>query len=260
MIESSLLWCIESSQSRPSYVFGTMHVRDDIAYTHTTKAINALIKCQEFKTEIDLNAAKSQITAKDYFFNDGATLKDHLRPVDYAKARAIIAKAFDIELDTLSRLLPILIVNKIMENELGDENPLPLDSYLWQEAENYKLTTGGLETIAEQIATLRGLDVGEQLRMFKRLCRNITKFRKSTAKLTELYAVQDIQELYVRTAKSLGSSRKPLLYLRNQKMADRIAGNMTVSCFYAVGAAHLAGQKGVLNLLKQKGLQIRAVN
>lgn len=236
-----------------------MHVCDDIAFTHVEKAISALLKCSEFKTEIDLDAAKSTIKMTDYFFLDDKTLLDYMSATHYAKSKALLTKAFDINLDRLQRFLPIIIVNKLTESELGKHNPLPLDGYLWEQATKYKLIKGGLESIEEQCTTLRSLDVEEQVRIFRGVSRNISKFKKSISKMVEFYALEDIQNLYLKSNKSLGVFRKTLLYQRNIKMVNRIKNNIHHPTFYAVGAAHLAGQKGMLNMLKQKGYRLKAI-
>ena len=260
MIESSLLWSIadKSAALKPSYLFGTMHVCDDVAYVQVDKAIRVMQKCRSFKTEIDLEDAKQQIQMKDYCFLDGKTIRDYLSEKQYEKSSKIISKSFGVNLDSLQRFLPVLLVSKLTETELGKDNPLPLDSYLWEQAGKYKLNRGGLESTQEQISTLRSLAIEEQVRAFRKLCRNIPKFKQAIAKMATLYSEQNIQELYLRSAKGLGVFRKPLLYMRNEIMAQRIEADLAEPTFYAVGAAHLAGQKGLLNLLKQKGLKLTA--
>ena len=54
--------------------------------------------------------------------------------------------------------------------------------------------------------------------------------------------------------------RKVLLYDRNQTMVHQFMEFAQYnSIFAAVGAGHLAGAKGMLRLLKQKGYQVRPV-
>jgi uncharacterized protein YbaP (TraB family) len=43
-------------------------------------------------------------------------------------------------------------------------------------------------------------------------------------------------------------------------MADRIYNNQEEPCMYIIGAAHLAGNTGILNLLKKKKYTLSALN
>jgi len=93
------------------------------------------------------------------------------------------------------------------------------------------------------------------------ISKNISGFSKEHHKMTTLYEQQDIHQMYRSTKKSIGGARKILLYNRNAIMAERIermAREQTI--FSAVGAAHLAGKKGVIKLLKNAGLKVKPVN
>ena len=68
-----------------------------------------------------------------------------------------------------------------------------------------------------------------------------------------------IRDRYKKSIENLGSFRKILLFDRNEFMTDRIHNNMATATFYAIGAAHLAGQKGILNLLKKRRYQLNPV-
>jgi len=62
------------------------------------------------------------------------------------------------------------------------------------------------------------------------------------------------------TKKSLGKFRHILLYDRNVNMSNTIASIIHKKpTFFAVGAAHLAGNKGILALLKRKKINIKSV-
>ena len=79
-------------------------------------------------------------------------------------------------------------------------------------------------------------------------------------KMTRQYEEANIQQLYKSVRKSAKGLRKLLLYNRNIIMADRIAEMAAEqSICVAIGAGHLGGSKGVLRLLKQRGLKLSPV-
>ena len=70
----------------------------------------------------------------------------------------------------------------------------------------------------------------------------------------------DVNSLYSITKKSMGKIRKLMIYDRNERMAQRVVEiHQLKPCFVAVGAAHLGGNKGLLNLLKKQGYKIKSV-
>ncbi len=87
------------------------------------------------------------------------------------------------------------------------------------------------------------------------------RFHKQLMKLIKLYEDQDIQGLYKNSKSGLGRLRKVMLYDRNKIMIERIQEQVAERnpSFFAVGAAHLGGTKGVLVGLKRMGLHVRPI-
>jgi len=162
-------------------------------------------------------------------------------------------------LDAHKRFLPMILINKISEVILRKDRKLPLDAFLWQEANKLNMNCNGLETINEQLSLLKSIPIDDQIKMLRKALKNINKFRASIIDLSRHYELQEIGHLYKQTKKSLGSLRKSLLYDRNEIMSKRIIANSTNATFYAVGAAHLAGNFGILSLLKKQGVKVKAI-
>jgi uncharacterized protein YbaP (TraB family) len=113
----------------------------------------------------------------------------------------------------------------------------------------------------EQMKIIQDIPESLQVQMLLSIAKNVSRFRKQTLHLTNQYLEGNIQAVYTQSKKSAGVLRKILLYERNERMSNRIATYCaTESIFVAIGAAHLAGQKGVLNLLKQKKIMVKPIN
>ncbi len=92
------------------------------------------------------------------------------------------------------------------------------------------------------------------------IAKNPKSFRRNVISMNELYRKGELPRLHKKAKRSLGKMRKPLLYDRNIIMAERIAEIIVNrSSFIAIGAGHLAGSKGVLRLLKQRGIKVSRV-
>ena len=86
------------------------------------------------------------------------------------------------------------------------------------------------------------------------------KHRKGLLKMTEQYQKAEIKKLYKSGLKSAKGLKKLLIYDRNLIMAERFYTHIKEqSMFYAVGAGHLGGEKGLLRLLKKRGLKVKPV-
>ena len=85
--------------------------------------------------------------------------------------------------------------------------------------------------------------------------------------LSAAYFAQDIQALWDLTEEKLGNScdstpeeDMALIYGRNAAWVEQIPAMINESStLFVVGAAHLPGEQGVLELLKAKGYTIEAV-
>lgn len=259
MLEKSLLWKLQGKDNHVSYLFGTMHIKNDVSYSHTEKAVKAMQTCEAFCAEINLTEAASEMTPDHYFVPNNKKVSDFLSASKFEKIRKTLFKGFDFDLEYYNRLLPIIITNKLTEIILRSEVGKSLDAFLWSEAERIKLQMGGLETMKEQLDILKSLEMKSQIKMLKDLAKDVSKFRKSVLSIEKLYANQDIKLIHKATRKSLGSLRKVLLYDRNELMSARIIQNLENSTFYAIGAAHLAGNKGVLSCLKRGGVTVKPI-
>jgi len=256
MPKPSTLWRLESSSNPTSYLFGTMHVRDKSAYSHIEKALQAMEFCTNLRCEIDLDKAKSEILPEDYLIPDGMTISSLVGQNKFERMRSIISKSFQMDLLNLNRFYPILAINQMSEAILSEDHRFALDHFLWQKAKEKNLITGGIETISSQIMTLQTLDLSSQIKMLQEVTRNVSRFRKSINSLVTLYEQERIFEIYKMSKKSMGSLRDLLIYRRNKNMAEYIISNFSEPCFYAVGAAHLGGNKGVLAILKRNNIKL----
>lgn len=236
-----------------------MHVKDEKAFSHFEKALNKLYRCETYYGEMDLKASQHDIDMSEYLLPNGYSLIDYMGLAKYSKMKKRVLKTYNVNLDQLMYLKPLIILTKITESVLNEDNLRPLDYVLWQKADALNMNMKGLEKVEEQVATMRSLPIESQLKMLSKALTKINQIRKSTFQLLNYYENEDINYLFKATKKSLGAFRKVLLYNRNQVMAERIAENAFEPSFYAIGAAHLAGHKGVLAKLKRMGFSVSAV-
>lgn len=259
--KNSLLWKI-SGKNFPgySYVFGTMHVSDERAFTYEEMVHEKIKECAAFALEFNLDTADVNATADMMSLPGGDTLESMIRPKKFEKINKRFARLTGYELRYFNRSLPMQITNMMAEIVLSKDRLKSLDESLFQFAKEQDKILLGIETFGEQLEIMSKIPVQNQLKSMLKAFKSFKQFRKQVLKMAELYEKADIQQLYKSAKKSSGSERKLLLYNRNEIMAERIAlmaSEQTIVA--AIGAAHLAGKKGVLRYLKKKGVKIQPV-
>lgn len=257
----SLLWELSTREAPgPSFLFGTMHIRDRRAF-HGMATVQACVNtCQALALEIDLDEGNTWSDPSALRLPDQTSLRDYLSAQGYSRLQKILLKAFGFNLNYFSFLTPMALMEFISEQIMQKDHHLFLDAFLWEYATARGMATFGIESLESQQQLLARIPLDMQLKMLKGLGRNPEHYRALLNHLVRLYEEGDLPNLYRVSRKSAGGLRKWMLYDRNAVMADRLASLLPHQrIFCGVGAAHLWGGKGILRLLKQKGVKIRPI-
>lgn len=261
-MKTSLLWEIyKDGSSKRSFLMGTMHVRSKDVFT-ALNLIKALIdNVAVYYGEMDLNDPELQTLQEDHMMLDEFLTSHLYAPKVYQKMRRAILAAFDIDIMAFDRYKPLVIANIIAESILTQEYQLSLDAYLWQYGLETHKKMRGLESVAEQGRIMSSIPIEFQLKSLRDIAKNTPKFKQSVIKLASKYADGNIIELYKSSKKSMGELRSLLIYDRNINMASKLIQALDDNevFFAAVGAAHLAGDKGILALLKKEGYRVKPI-
>lgn len=254
------LWIIQNESGHQSWLFGTMHVSDDRAYAHLDKVLPVLEKCKLFVAEADLDEIAPSNVQSTFLLPEGKSYLDFMRPKQFDKLRKSILKSCQIDSKNYMFFQPIILINTIQESFLKRTHSIPLDHYLWKRAKSHQLTCKGFEDITRTTEIIKGLDLGDQFRSILAIGRNPAKIRKKTKQITEQYKAGEMHTIYKQAKKNMGKMRNVLLYKRNAYFVDSISEMFDDSpAFFAVGAGHLSGGKGMISLLRKKGFKVKPV-
>ena len=242
------------------YIFGTMHITTDEAYTFAEHAKKHIRQCARFVAEMDLNESANFDMMQYFLLPEPQKINDFFRPKQYEKFRKLVLKVFDVDLNDWSGHTPFFISNMLAELSLEKQQRPALDHYLWQYAMGEGKEMSGVESLKDQINILQQIPLEYQIKSLKDALSNIKSFRKKLNKLNSLYGRGDYVQLYKSSKKSMGKIRSLMIYDRNKYMSERIVQlSQEKSSFFAVGAAHLAGDKGLISLLKKQGFKLRHI-
>jgi uncharacterized protein YbaP (TraB family) len=254
----TMLWSVcPPGQQASSYVFGTMHVKDQKAYTFYQMACLYIEQCQALALEFDLGSIDHEAQLRLMEQTPAHSIESMLSPHKLKKVRQFFLRALQIDIYPLRKLSPLLISNLINESLLQEDHPIALDEMLWRYARQQEKKILGIETYEEQLQVLKEISPEVQAQSIVAMARRFRQHRRHLLCLASLYAEGNLPQLHQSSKRSLSGMRYQMLYHRNKVMADRIGhliAEQTVFC--AIGAGHLYGGKGVLRLLKQQGLKL----
>lgn len=223
--------------------------------------VEVLTQCEGFATEFDLEDADPALIALQAKLPNNQTLADFISLKKLAKLERIFLKVAGLPLGRLLHTKPLFITNLLTEKILTEDNSVAMDSELYRLAKEMGKDCSGIETFEEQLAVLSKIPLDYQIKSLLKIGKNISQFRKGLKRMYTVYESGDIQKIHKMAKKGIGGLRKLMLYQRNTVMADRILKKIQEkSIFCAIGAGHLGGKQGVLRLLKQEGLTVKAVS
>lgn len=261
-LENSLLWKVSGKNiSKPSYLFGTMHLICNP--TLSDKAVKALDETSQLYLEIDMSEEPNIIEeAKDFFMEDNQSIKDMISKEDYESLDLFFQKYMKINMELLHDVKPINITYLLFPYLLGC-NAESIESELLRVTKEQQEATFGLESSEDHKKVVSDLSYPEQLIDLIELTKKDDETIKTeTQKMVETYLEEDIEAMYLESmeGKENEEFKKVMLNNRNKKWIPVIEKAMKEKpTFFGFGAAHLAGDEGVIKLLRELGYKVEPI-
>ena len=125
--------------------------------------------------------------------------------------------------------------------------------------------TAGLETLPEELGSLTALSREDQIRMLDQTVDELKSIRSEMQEITLAWRHGDTTRLAALLSSEYGdfpSLYKPLVTDRNRRWLPQLEELLRANdnSLVVVGALHLVGQEGLLDLLRKKGYQIRQLD
>lgn len=262
--KNALLWEVKSKDSKTiSYLYGTMHLMDAELFFLPKKLEKTLLKadllCMEIAS-INPNLSPDALFMKDRLIKDLFN-KNQMDSIYHWAGKTMLMNKEQFD-KNFEKAKPFLLMQFILQASL------PTDSKSFEKefealADNKKMVMKGLETVDQQLNLFDGFTDKEQVEMVMSTLRNEEKSKQSFEEMQQIYLTQNLDSLYTFMKKDsdspIGNSRA-FLEDRNQNWIPIMKEMMkNKSVFFAVGAAHLAGPEGVIELLIKDGYELTPV-
>lgn len=267
--QGQLLWKITGNGLKnPSYLFGTHHLIPIQFLDSVPGLYPAFNSAKMVVSEVVLNNLDATpAIRKAALLPDTVTIRGLLNQAEYEFVNQELTNTLRMSLDNLNKMHPSLI-SKLYELELYkkyehfDENTQS-DTYFQLVAAKKGIPIAGLETVEQQVKLLFPENIKKEAQLLVASIRNKEMLIQEMREMNRLYREGNLDALEVLANQSnkqwnvSEEENKKLIDDRNinwvKQLPDLIKNN---SCFVAVGALHLPGNKGLIKLLKNEGYKV----
>jgi uncharacterized protein YbaP (TraB family) len=260
---NSLLYQVKSKDKKVSYLFGTIHMIPDSLYYFPGKLDKIISKSDEVILEVANLSDQSSIMKlmmldsgscfdiftpeqKDSVLNWGADLLG-IKPEQFEKG--------------FEKRKPFTLLQLSFQKMISGKIRM-VDMEIESKAQHDKIPVTGLETVEYQLSIFDKMPSEEMANFIMETVRNPEEGEKNFQLMVQYYNKQDLESLakLILESDELGSSAEELLDKRNKNWIPKMENLMSSkTCFFAVGAGHLGGPNGVIELLRQKGYEVTPV-
>lgn len=274
--QAQLLWKVSgNSLGRPSYVMGTYHFAPSSMIDKIPGMEQAFNGCDvvigELEKESMVGPEAQALAAQAMMAPADSTLDKLYSPQDYAIIEAVFNKYFGsmgVKLSQMNVLKPMAISTQMQAMQaikyFPSLNPNDLiDVAVQTRANEMGRPSMALETIEEQIDLLFNAPIAYQAVGLLESCKNDDKFTQLSTALVEAYMAQDLERIETvlndpeLNGEGADEEMEALLYERNRNWIQKLAAIMPErACLVCVGAGHLPGDQGLLQLLRDAGYTV----
>ena len=258
----SLLWKIEGNDIQPSYLFGTFHLLPQEDFLLKDRVKSAFSESAQIVLELDMDDPGMQMEMMQHAaMKDGTTLDQLFTPADYKKLDEMLKSSMGFGLQMFNSFKPFMISSMLIQNYI-EGTPASFEVTFVQMAKEAEKEILGLESVADQLNVFDEIPYAEQVQDIVDMLNDEGSIREMYAQMIELYQGEDLEGIYKFTSDYFDNEQEEelLLNARNRDWIPKI-GELAKekSTFFGVGAAHLGGPEGVVNLLKRAGYTVTAV-
>lgn len=260
---SSLLWKItKDGNSKPTYIFGTIHAIPTSQLFFPDKLQQTVAASEFIALEIDMDNMAELSTLPSMLMLKDKTIDDLLTQAQKQTVLAYITDSVGMPYQQMVQFKPMFFISLLLPKVVGS-SATSYEQNIMAIAQKKGIPIEGLETVAEQVHAFDQLSLDDQIAQLVDLISNMPQARADYQSMLAAYLKQDLEKIEaisVKESEKYTNFNQVLIYERNKRWIPKLeeyAGKG--GGFIAVGAAHLPGENGVLNLLKSKGYKVEPV-
>ncbi len=256
---NTLLWKVSGKDlKKPSYLFGTFHLlcKEDI---HFSDALKNIIKTVDtIYMEMDMDDPTVMLSGMMYMnMKEGKTLKDLYSPEEYKRLESYFSDTLKMPMMLFQKAKPYFLVALLYPRMMNCASPSGVEQEIIKLAKEEKKSINGLETMQLQASVFDSIPYAWQAKELLKNIDSFPKYKKEFDEMVQVYKNQNMDSLEKMMTKSeFGGDQfsEVLLGNRNRNWVHQLKIIMKKqSVLVAVGAGHLPGKDGLVELLRKQG-------
>ncbi|NNG01281.1 MAG: DUF4124 domain-containing protein [Desulfobacteraceae bacterium] len=264
-VSGGMLWKIGGLGVKQSYLLGTIHSEDPRVLNLPDSVTEAFNSADAFVMELEMNSNAVMAMGAAMLITGDRDLESLIGASDFNKAVSAMAD-YGIPASILNRMKPWVVMSMLSmpKPKTGEF----LDLMLANRAKSQGKAVHGLESAEEQMSVFEGLSIEDQVSLLKATIQQLDDLPAMFDQLIRAYVANDLARIsalaqsynYGVDSNLVQRFMFRLNEERNYRMVDRMMSYLnTGNAFVAVGALHLAGESGIINQLRAKGLEVTPV-
>lgn len=255
--ENSLLWEISGNGLvKPSYLYGTVHMMCESDFVMKDKVKNAFDKTEELALELDFDDPIELQNMQKLAVSE-EPLSKSLTQEEYATLEKLLKDKFALDIKEFENYNLIGLMSVVTMKQLNCP-PKMYEIEFLKMAMQRKSVVHGMETVEDQVKAFAdsydNKEFIEQLSLYDSTYLN---------QLMNWYKNEDLNKILEMTTNDEmmdAEAQNFMLAVRNKNWIKKMPEMMKLhSVFFAVGAAHLPGENGVINLLRKAGYTVKSI-
>jgi uncharacterized protein YbaP (TraB family) len=255
-----LLWRVDGTEVPPNYVFGAAHSKDP-RITRLAKPVAAAFETAKSLAIEIVHTPEVDSAVGRAMKIPGGNVERLVGPERFGQIRAAGAR-YGSDVEALRQFKPwaLYLLFSLPPAEIRDSKPA-LDFVLQESAEERGIPVYGLESVQEQLAMFDDLVPDRQVALLDAALAENWRIDCWWRVLKDFYLARELG-FYTLLTEQMTAIEDDVYRVdeRNLRMVERMTDRLAEGgVFVAVGALHLPGERGILNLLAGRGYRISRV-
>lgn len=269
-----LMWKVTDAEGHTLYLFGTIHVGDKRSDEVLPRVAKVLDTCDALAVEFDLVAYQQDYSAMmqtmmQYVLNDGTTVDAHMPEDLYARAHKLLEEAglMPEMMKNYNLAMWSQLVEQAAIMKYSDLSPdKAMDMMLINHAYEKEIPVLEVESAEFQSGLLNSFEDETYLLQIRTTLDSLDQYGAAVELLYSLWLSGDRETFWMAIGAEPAlegddAYNEALVDDRNRAMAQKAEAYLLSgkTVFFAVGAAHMANETGLVQLLRNAGYTVEEI-
>lgn len=262
---TALLWQISGKRlKQPSYLYGTIHTipQDSFFVTEATKTKmkQSEILMMERDSHSGMVISEMMGAMAGMMLPPPITLRTLLHEDDYLYLRGFMKDTLKSSMAMVNATKPFFVSQQVATRYCSNTSTTSYEGYFSEIFKKSNKKVIGLETVEQQQHLLDSISLETQAAEMMLNVRNPRRLCQQYSDMIHLYRQHDAHALYEFAKQGQADYMNILLDKRNMRWMPTIEKSIRKKpTFIAVGVAHLAGENGLIQLLRNEGYEVKPI-